>query len=180
MQWAVLHRAHRSFQKGFLYCCLFICSTGDTGNAPPVDRINSNEDDDSDENDSNNTASSSDGNVLDSTFSSSDRTQQRLSELQKLKDNCKSEDLEKLKTKCEFLVRDCIASLIVQLSDTDFKSMEGNQSVILKEIVIFSHSQSFLAYVSLQMNWIVPYAGIWHATVIGKMDPLSKDHSHGV
>lgn len=62
---------------------------------------------------------------MDSALPPTDRKQQRLSELQKLKDNCKSEDLEKLKTKCELLVRDCIAGLLIQLSDTDFKSMEG-------------------------------------------------------
>lgn len=89
--------------------------------APPEET----DEDDSEDNDSNATASC-DGNLVDSSLPPVDRKQQRLSELQKLKANCKSEDLEKLKTKCEILVRDCIAGLLVQLSDTDFKSMEGN------------------------------------------------------
>lgn len=104
--------------------CVF---TEEASNVPSstVESIHTNGDDDSDNNDSNNTASSADENVVDSTVPPNDRKQQHLSELQKLKDNCKSEDLQKLKTKCEILVRDCIAGLLIQLSDTEFKSMEG-------------------------------------------------------
>ncbi|KAK7573877.1 hypothetical protein V9T40_011068 [Parthenolecanium corni] len=50
---------------------------------------------------------------------------QRFVELQKLKANCKAEDLLKLKVKCEDLVRDCIAGLLVNLSVQDFKDIEG-------------------------------------------------------
>lgn len=42
-----------------------------------------------------------------------------------MKANCKSEDLEQLKTRCEVLIRNCIVGLLAQLSDEDFKSMEG-------------------------------------------------------
>lgn len=43
-----------------------------------------------------------------------------------MKANCKSDDLEQLKLKCEILVRDCIAGLLIQLSNEDFKKVEGN------------------------------------------------------
>lgn len=89
-------------------------------------KINSDDDDDeADENDSNATSSSCDGNLVDSTLPPADKKQQRLTEFQRMKANCKSDDLEKLKLKCEILVRDCIAGLLVHLSNDDFKSMEG-------------------------------------------------------
>lgn len=88
--------------------------------------MNSDDDDDeADENDSNATSSSCDGNLVDSTLPPADKKQQRLTEFQRMKANCKSDDLEKLKLKCEILVRDCIAGLLVHLSNDDFKSMEG-------------------------------------------------------
>jgi hypothetical protein len=55
-----------------------------------------------------------------------DRKQQRLSEMQKLKANCKTEDIHKLKGRCERLIRTCIAGALVKLSVEEFKSMEGN------------------------------------------------------
>lgn len=55
-----------------------------------------------------------------------DTKQQRITEFQRMKANCKSDDLEQLKLKCEILVRDCIAGLLVQLSNEDFKKVEGN------------------------------------------------------
>lgn len=95
----------------------------DAADVLPSEILETNDDDGSDKSDSN-TNMSYDG-LNDSALPSSDQKQQLLSDIQKLKDNCKSEDLEKLKTKCERLVRDCIAGLLIQLSDTDFKSMEG-------------------------------------------------------
>lgn len=86
---------------------------------------NDEDDDEADENDSNATSSSCDGNLVDSTLPPADKKQQRLTEFQRMKANCKSDDLEKLKLKCEILVRDCIAGLLVHLSNDDFKSMEG-------------------------------------------------------
>ncbi|XP_034237749.1 uncharacterized protein LOC117643147 isoform X3 [Thrips palmi] len=50
--------------------------------------------------------------------------QQRLSEMQRFKADCKPEELSKLKTRCELLVRDCIAGLLVNLSVQDFKEIE--------------------------------------------------------
>lgn len=79
---------------------------------------------DSDETDGN-TTSPCDGNLVDSSLPPSDRKEQRISELQKMKANCKSEDLDKLKIRCEILVRNCIVGLLGQLSDDDFKHMEG-------------------------------------------------------
>lgn len=63
--------------------------------------------------------------LVDSALPAADNKQQRILELQKLKANCKPEELQKLKTKCEILVRDCIASLLIQLSLKDFKEIEG-------------------------------------------------------
>ncbi|XP_066245586.1 uncharacterized protein [Euwallacea similis] len=69
--------------------------------------------------------------LVDSAFPSHNELQQRLNNIRKLKANCKPEELQKIKTKCEILVRDCIAGLLVQLSDNDFKDIEDelNRSV---------------------------------------------------
>lgn len=93
-------------------------------------KINSDDDDDddADESENNATSSSCDGNLVDSTLPPTDKKKQRLTEFQRLKANCKSDDLEKLKIKCEILVRDCFAGLLVHLSNDDFKSMEGTHS----------------------------------------------------
>lgn len=113
--------------------------------------MNSDDDDDeADENDSNATSSSCDGNLVDSTLPPGDKKQQRLTEFQRMKANCKSDDLEKLKLKCEILVRDCIAGLLVHLSNDDFKSMEGmivqykfpNRNRSHEPIYIFLFSQT--------------------------------------
>lgn len=63
--------------------------------------------------------------LVDSALPPPDNRQQRLNEIQKLKANCKPEELQKIKTKCEILVRDCIASLLIQLSVKDFREVEG-------------------------------------------------------
>lgn len=63
--------------------------------------------------------------LVESALPAADNRQQRLDEFQKLKANCKPEQLQKLKTKCEILVRDCISGLLIQLSTKDFREMEG-------------------------------------------------------
>lgn len=63
--------------------------------------------------------------LVDSALPPSDNRQRRLIEIQKLKANCQPEELQKIKTKCERLVRDCIASLLIQLSVKDFRDVEG-------------------------------------------------------
>lgn len=88
-----------------------------------LEKSENDEKDESEETDSNTTTCDKD--LVDSALPPVDKKQQRLSELQKLKANCKTEDLEKIKIKCEILVRDCIAGLLVQLSQQDFKEMEG-------------------------------------------------------
>lgn len=80
-------------------------------------------DEDGDETDSNATKTCE--NLVNSSLPPVDRKQQRIAELQKMKANCKSEDLEQLKTRCEILIRNCIVGLLAQLSDEDFKNMEG-------------------------------------------------------
>lgn len=63
-----------------------------------------------------------------------DKKQKKLTEFQRLKANCKSDELEKLRIKCEYLVRDCIAGLLVNLSNDDFKAMEGKASASLADL----------------------------------------------
>lgn len=82
--------------------------------------------DDDDESDDGNNTSACDKNLVDSALPAIDKKQQKLSELQRLKANCKTEDLDLLKKKCEVLIRDCIEGLLVNLSHQDFKEMEGN------------------------------------------------------
>ncbi|GAB0094114.1 uncharacterized protein DMENIID0001_093390 [Sergentomyia squamirostris] len=93
------------------------------------DNLNSADDDD--ESDDGNNTSACDKNLVDSALPAIDKKQQKLSELQRLKANCKTEDLDVLKKKCEMLIRDCIAGLLVNLSQQDFKDMEEelNRSV---------------------------------------------------
>lgn len=86
-----------------------------------------NEEDDPEEPD-NNVNRSCRGNSEQSNTSTVDKKHKRLTEFQRLKANCKSDDLEKLRIKCEHLVRDCIAGLLVNLSNDDFKSMEGKKN----------------------------------------------------
>ncbi|CAH1188698.1 unnamed protein product [Phyllotreta striolata] len=62
--------------------------------------------------------------LVDSALPAPDNRQQRIAEMQKLKANCKPEELQKIKTKCEVLVRDCIGGLIIKLSTKDFKEIE--------------------------------------------------------
>lgn len=73
----------------------------------------------------NSTSELCDKDMVDSALPPVDQKQQRISELQKLKANCNPEELQNLKTRCELLVRDCIAGLIIHLSVHDFKEIEG-------------------------------------------------------
>lgn len=54
-----------------------------------------------------------------------DRKRERISEMQRLKANCKTDEIHKLKGRCERLIRTCNAGALVKLSIEDFKSMEG-------------------------------------------------------
>ncbi|KAF6215399.1 hypothetical protein GE061_010151 [Apolygus lucorum] len=71
------------------------------------------------EGDTNNTGEGCD-NLVDSAVP----PKQRVSEFQRLKANCKPDVLQKIKTRCEILVRDCIAGLLVNLSTQDFQEIE--------------------------------------------------------
>lgn len=84
---------------------------------------NSNDDDKSQNSSFNNVCQSD---LVDSALPALDNKEQRIAELRKLKANCNPEELAKLKTRCEQLVRDCIASLLIELSIKDFKEVEGN------------------------------------------------------
>ncbi|XP_030383849.1 uncharacterized protein LOC115631276 isoform X2 [Scaptodrosophila lebanonensis] len=46
------------------------------------------------------------------------------SNMSKVRANCKAEDLSKLKARCEYLLRSCIGSLLLSMSDQAFKEME--------------------------------------------------------
>lgn len=74
--------------------------------------------------------------LVDSALPAADNRQQRIAELRKLKANCKPEELAKLKTKCEMLVRDCIAGLLIQLSVKDFKEVEGKSCNLLIAVYV--------------------------------------------
>lgn len=56
-----------------------------------------------------------------------DRRQRKFSEIQRLKSSCKSEEIHKLRGRCEQLMRMCIAGALVKLSNEEFKNMEGKK-----------------------------------------------------
>ncbi|KAJ8978899.1 hypothetical protein NQ317_008878 [Molorchus minor] len=87
---------------------------------------NKNEDRSSNEEDKSQNSSNNicQNDLVDSALPALNNRLQRIAELQKLKANCKPEELQKIKTKCENLVSDCIASLLIQLSVKDFKEVE--------------------------------------------------------
>lgn len=109
----------------FFFKFLFVATKKDDEEEEEDDEEKS----DDEETDSNTTKTCE--NLVDSSLPPVDRKQQRIAELQSMKANCKSEDLEQLKTRCEVLIRNCIVGLLAQLSDEDFKNMEGMALVIL-------------------------------------------------
>ncbi|XP_061387396.1 uncharacterized protein LOC133322416 [Musca vetustissima] len=48
----------------------------------------------------------------------------QLTNMQKIRANCKPEELNQLQAKCEYLVRSCIGGLILSMTDQQFKDME--------------------------------------------------------
>lgn len=62
-----------------------------------------------------------------------DRKQQRIVEMQRMKANCKKEELDALRAKCQMIIRDCIGGLLINLSQQEFKEMEGEKSEIFSE-----------------------------------------------
>ncbi|KAI5737736.1 hypothetical protein M8J76_016308 [Diaphorina citri] len=69
--------------------------------------------------------------TCDNLVDSSVPPKQRTNDVQKLKANCRPDQLFKLKQRCEALVRDCILGLLINLSVDDFKEVEDelNQAV---------------------------------------------------
>lgn len=47
-----------------------------------------------------------------------------------MKANCKSEDLDRLRTRCEILVRNCVVGLLGEMADEEFLKMEGLSDTI--------------------------------------------------
>lgn len=88
----------------------------------------------SDETDSNATqtptssSSSPCDHLVDSSMPALDQKEQRILEMQRMKANCKSEDLDRLRTRCEILVRNCIVGLLGEMADEEFLKMEGWES----------------------------------------------------
>jgi hypothetical protein len=96
-------------------------SSNTNENEDPEEEANSKESNKEAENGKN----SSFENLLDSSLPPLDQKQKKLSELQRLKANCKPEEIQSLKNKCEQVVRNCVGSLLVKLSQDDFRNLEG-------------------------------------------------------
>lgn len=64
-------------------------------------------------------------NLVDSALPALDQKEQRILEMQRMKANCKSEDLDRLRTRCEILVRNCVVGLLGEMADEEFLKMEG-------------------------------------------------------
>lgn len=87
-----------------------------------------------------------------------DRKQQKLSEMQRLKANCKTEEIHKLRGRCEKLIRVCIAGALVKLADEDFKSMEGNKRLEnvdqnLKFSIVDEMNKAICWYLTCDRYW---------------------------
>lgn len=54
------------------------------------------------------------------------KSESQANNMQKVRANCKTEELSKLKAKCEYLVRSCIGGLILTMTEQNFIEMEGN------------------------------------------------------
>lgn len=63
--------------------------------------------------------------LVDSALPALDQKEQRILEMQRMKANCKSEDLDRLRTRCEILVRNCVVGLLGEMADEEFLKMEG-------------------------------------------------------
>lgn len=74
---------------------------------------------------SNDSSDDKEGSSNASCESAADRRYTRFSEVQRLKANCKNDEIHKLKNRCERLIRSCIAGALIKLSAEDFKNMES-------------------------------------------------------
>lgn len=111
-----------------------------------------------DETDSNTTKTCE--NLVDSSLPPVDRKQQRIVELQKMKANCRAEDLEQLKSRCEVLIRNCIVGLLAQLSDEDFKNMEGKLRR-MRHVPIFNDSRFHSDELNRAVCWYLTCERYW-------------------
>jgi hypothetical protein len=53
----------------------------------------------------------------------------RMSEMQRRKANCKSDEILKMRTRCERIIRTCISGALSKLEVEEFKAMEGKKNV---------------------------------------------------
>lgn len=90
-----------------------------------------------------------------------DRKQQRLNEMQRLKANCKTDETHKLKSRCERLIRTCIASSLVKLSVEDFRKMEGNLSQFFATCTHFKEGTLITDEMNKAICWYLTCDRYW-------------------
>lgn len=110
----------------------FVCSLDDYFEwAFQLEEMESNGEDEEIESEmENNMTNAQEEALVDSIYPSTDQKERIITEFERKKANCKTDDLEKLQSKCQILVRDCIAGLLVELSNEDFKAMEGKALMV--------------------------------------------------
>lgn len=66
-------------------------------------------------------------------------TYSRISDSQRKKASCKNEEVQKIKSRCEILIRSCIAGALANLTVEEFKNMEGEVARIACQLT-YIHS----------------------------------------
>ncbi|KAM7351524.1 uncharacterized protein ACRADG_004326 isoform 2-T2 [Cochliomyia hominivorax] len=95
-------------------------SSEDSNGSKSGQSRDNNSDDDEADDDGNNAKSNTNTSADESNKTSSAQS----ANTQKIRASCKTEELSKLKAKCEYLVRSCIGGLILSMTDQQFKDME--------------------------------------------------------
>ncbi|XP_050309906.1 uncharacterized protein LOC126745906 isoform X1 [Anthonomus grandis grandis] len=122
----VLQNGHLGLQRSEKKCAIagtLKCQKAEEKDAASI-KGSTNDEDVFQQNFSSNNNQVCQSDLVDSALPAPDERQQRIDKIQKLKADCKPEELQKVKTKCEILVRDCIANLLIQLSVKDFREIE--------------------------------------------------------
>lgn len=92
-----------------------------------------------------------------------DKKQQRIVEMQRMKANCKKEELEKLRAKCQTLIRDCIGGLLINLSTQEFKEMEGEEiiRILLNNLIILTYCDFSSDELNRKICWYLNCDRYW-------------------
>lgn len=85
----------------------------------------------------------------------------RMSDMQKKKANCKSEDISKMKTRCERLIRTCIAGALVKLSMEEFKAMEGEEMKLMNSLLTKHKFLLFTEEMNKAICWYLTCDRYW-------------------